>query len=152
MVIRMPIPKAMRKRLSWCTVMGILTIVLGSFLIAYPLATATITTLLLGWALILVGIAQFIFALHSEFAGRFLAKAFLSILYCITGLALALFPFGGVAALTAMLGTLLIVHAGLMTITAFRARVPHFRFAPTYRRIVVSQQTTFRARRRLSLS
>ena len=38
--------------------MGILSAVLGLFLIAYPLATATITTILLGWTLIFVGIAQ----------------------------------------------------------------------------------------------
>ena len=119
---RILIPGAIRKSLLWSLVTGILTIVLGAFLIAYPFTTAAITTLLLGWILILVGIAQFVFALHSELVGGFFAKAFLGVLYSITGLALVLFPFGGVAALTAMLGTLLIVHAGLTTITAFQAR------------------------------
>ena len=119
---RMPIPSAIRNRLLRCIATGVLTTVLGAFLTAYPLVTATITTLLLGWALIFVGIFQFVVALNSESVGRFFVRAALGILYGITGLALALFPFGGVAAITAMLGTVLAVHAGLATITAFQSR------------------------------
>jgi len=118
----MPIPSAIGNRLLRCIAIGVLTIVLGAFLIAYPLVTATITTLLLGWALIFVGIFQFVVALNSDSVGRFFVKAVLGILYGITGLALALFPFSGVTAITAMLGTLLVVHAGLASITAFQSR------------------------------
>jgi len=102
--------------------MGVITAVLGGFLIAYPLATATITTLLLGWVLIFVGIAQFVFALHSQTAGNFFLKLLLGALYGITGIALAFFPLEGVAALTGLLGTLLLVQAGLLTATAFQVR------------------------------
>ena len=78
--------------------MGILSALLGVFLIAYPLATATITTLLLGWVLIFVGIAQFIFALHSQTVGKFFLKVLLGAIYLVTGVALAFFPIAGVAA------------------------------------------------------
>jgi uncharacterized membrane protein HdeD (DUF308 family) len=60
-----------KKRSAWSMFMGVVTAALGVFLIAYPLATATITTVLLGWSLIFVGIAQFVFALHSQTAGSF---------------------------------------------------------------------------------
>ena len=100
--------------------MGVITAVLGAFLIAYPLATATITTLLLGWVLIFVGIAQFVFALHSQTVGNFFLKVLFGVLYGITGVALAFFPFEGVEALTGLLGTLLLVQAGLAT--AFQVR------------------------------
>ena len=111
-----------KKRSGWSIVMGILTALLGVFLIAYPLATATITTLLFGLVLILVGIAEFVFALHSQTAGKFFSKALLGVLYGITGVALAFFPMAGVAALTALLGTLLLIYAGAATATAFQLR------------------------------
>jgi uncharacterized membrane protein HdeD (DUF308 family) len=102
--------------------MGVLTAALGVFLIAYPLATAAITTVLLGWVLIFVGIAEFLFALHSQTVGKFFLKVLLGLLYGFAGIALAFFPIAGVAVLTAFLGTLLLVYAGVETATAFQLR------------------------------
>jgi uncharacterized membrane protein HdeD (DUF308 family) len=111
-----------KKRSGWSVFMGVLTAALGVFLIAYPLATATITTVLLGWVLIFVGIAEFVFALHSQTVGNFFLKILLGVLYGVTGIALAFFPFEGAAALTGLLGTLLLIQAGLLTATAFRVK------------------------------
>jgi uncharacterized membrane protein HdeD (DUF308 family) len=111
-----------KKRSAWSIFMGVVTAALGVFLIVYPLATATITTVLLGWALIFVAIAQFVFALHSQTVGNFFLKVFLSVLYGICGIALAFFPIAGVAALTGVLGTLLLIQAGLQTAAAFQLR------------------------------
>jgi uncharacterized membrane protein HdeD (DUF308 family) len=111
-----------KKRSAWSIFMGVLTAALGVFLIVYPLATATITTILLGWVLIFVGIAQFVFALQSQTAGNFFLKVLLSALYGICGIALAFFPIAGVAALTGVLGTLLLIQAGLQTAAAFQLK------------------------------
>jgi uncharacterized membrane protein HdeD (DUF308 family) len=111
-----------KKRSGWSIFMGVLSAILGLFLIAYPLATATITTVLLGWTLIFVGVAQFVFALHSQTPGNFFLKLLAGLLYGITGVALAFAPFAGVEALTALLGTLLLVQAGLATVTALQIR------------------------------
>jgi uncharacterized membrane protein HdeD (DUF308 family) len=111
-----------KNRSGWSIFMGVLTAALGLFLIVYPLATATITTLLLGWVMIFVGIAQFFFALHSQTVGNFFLKILLGALYGITGVALAFFPFEGVEALTGLLGTLLLVQAGLLTVSAFQVK------------------------------
>jgi uncharacterized membrane protein HdeD (DUF308 family) len=111
-----------KKRSGWSIFMGVLSAVLGLFLIAYPMATATITTVVLGWTLIFVGVAQFVFALHSQTPGNFLLKLIGGVLYGITGVALAFAPVAGVEALTALLGTLLLVQAGLATVTAFQIR------------------------------
>src|SRR5262249_23275623 len=100
----------LKKRSTWSILMGILTALLGGFLIAYPLATATVTTVLLGWVLIFVAIAEFVFALHSPSVGKFFLKVFLGLLYGIVGVALAFYPFSGVAALTVFIGTLLLVY------------------------------------------
>jgi uncharacterized membrane protein HdeD (DUF308 family) len=111
-----------RKRSGWSIFMGVLSATLGLFLIAYPMATATITTVLLGWTLIFVGVAQFVFALRSQTPGNFFLKILAGALYGITGIALAFAPMAGVEALTALLGTLLLVQAGLATVTAFQIR------------------------------
>ena len=111
-----------KKRSAWSIFMGVLTAVLGIFLIAYPLITATITTLLLGCVLILVGVAQFVIALHSQTIGNFVLRVLLGVLVAITGVVLAFFPFLGVAALTVTLGILLLVQAGLLTATAIELR------------------------------
>jgi len=111
-----------KKRSVWSMAMGVLTAVLGVFLILYPFATAMITTVLLGWVLILVGIAQFIFALHTQTIGNFLLKILLGILYAIAGIALAFLPIEGVIVLTGVLGTLLLIQAGLLTVNAFQMK------------------------------
>lgn len=111
-----------KKRSGWSIFMGVISAILGVFLIAYPLATATITTLVLGWTLILVGIALFVFALHSQTPGNFFLKILSGVLFGITGVALAFFPIAGVEVLTGVLGTLLLVQAVLATITAFQMR------------------------------
>ena len=102
--------------------MGVLTALLGVFLIAYPLATATIATLLFGWVLIFVGIAQFVFALHSQTIGRFFLKVLLGVLYAIAGVVLVFFPIAGVAVLTVVLGSLLLVYGGVVAAVAFQLR------------------------------
>ena len=114
-----------KKHSGWSMLMGILTALLGLFLIAYPLATATITTLLLSWILIFVAITQFVFALHSETVGRFFWKVILAVLYGFAGVVLAFFPIAGVAALTVVLGTLLLIYAGVATAMALEARPIH---------------------------
>jgi len=111
-----------KKRSTWSILMGILTAVLGVFLIAYPLATAAITTVLLGWVLIFVGIAQFVFALHSQTVGNFFLKVLLGVLYGIIGVVLAFFPLAGVAALTVFIGTLLLVYGVVALVAAFQLR------------------------------
>lgn len=111
-----------KKRSTWSILMGVLTVLLGVFLIAYPLAAAAITTLLLGWVLIFVGIAQFVFALHSQTVGNFFLKVFLGVLYGVAGVALAFFPLAGVAALTVILGSLLVVYGIGAAVAAFEMR------------------------------
>jgi uncharacterized membrane protein HdeD (DUF308 family) len=111
-----------KKRSAWSIAMGVLTAVLGVFLILYPFATAMITTVLLGWILVLVGVAQFVFALHTQTVGSFFLKLLLGILYVVAGIALAFLPLEGVMVLTGVLGTLLLVQAGLLTVTAFQMK------------------------------
>jgi uncharacterized membrane protein HdeD (DUF308 family) len=112
----------LKKRSTWSILMGVLTAILGVFLIIYPLATATVTTLLLGWVLIFVAIAQIVFALHSQTIGNFFLKVLLAVIYGIAGVALAFFPIAGVAALTVVLGSLLCAYGVVAIVGAFQMR------------------------------
>lgn len=111
-----------KKRSGWSIFMGVLTALLGVFLIAYPLATATITTVLFGCVLVLVAAAEFVFAFHSQTVGNFFLKVLLGVLYAIAGIVMVFFPIAGVAALTVLLGILLLVYAGAVAAIAFRLR------------------------------
>jgi len=111
-----------QKRSAWNVFMGIVTAALGAFLIIYPLATGTITTVLIGWALILGAVTEFMGALQSQKAGQFFWQILLSVAYGISGVLLAFFPIAGVAALTGVVGTLLLVQAVLVTVTAFQVK------------------------------
>ena len=111
-----------KKRAGWSIFMGVVTAILGGFLIAYPLATATITTFLFGSVLILVGVAELVFALHSQTVGNFFLKVLLGVLYGIAGIILAFFPIAGVAALTVIVGTLLLAYGITAVVAGFRLR------------------------------
>ena len=109
-----------KKGSVWGIFMGFVMAALGALLIAYHLATAVITTVLMGWTLAVVGIAQFVFALQSQTPGKWLMKVLEGALCSVCGVSLALFPIKGAAALTAVLGTLLLVQAVLLTTSAFQ--------------------------------
>ena len=95
---------------------------LGLFLIVYPFAAGAITTVVLGWAMIFVGIAQFIFALDSQTAGAFFWKVALSLVFGIGGIVVVAAPLQGLAALTGIVGAVLLLQAVLLAVTAFQLR------------------------------
>jgi uncharacterized membrane protein HdeD (DUF308 family) len=111
-----------KRRSTWTIIMGIVIALLGLLLVAHPFATAVGMTVLLGWVMVLVGIAQFVFALHSGSAGKFFLKALFAVLFVLAGIALAFFPVAGAAWLTVMLGVFLLVEAGVLMVTAFHMR------------------------------
>jgi uncharacterized membrane protein HdeD (DUF308 family) len=103
--------------------MGLVTTVIGIFMILYPFATATATTIFFGWSLLIAAVANVVFAFSAPGAGPFLVKVLLAILYGVAGLALVLNPALGVLALTLALGTMLIVQAGIELAVAIAYRV-----------------------------
>ncbi|MGB6193649.1 MAG: HdeD family acid-resistance protein [Terracidiphilus sp.] len=111
-----------KRHSTWTIIMGIVIVLLGIVLVAHPFAAALTMTVLLGWVLAVVGIAQFVFALHSGSAGKFFLKALSALLFVVAGLGLAFFPASGLATLTALLGVFLVVEAGVLIVTAFHMR------------------------------
>jgi uncharacterized membrane protein HdeD (DUF308 family) len=93
-----------KSRAGWGIVLGIVTAVLGLLLIAYPLFAATVATMFIGAALILVGIFEIVQALRVSTVGAFFARLLLGVVYGFGGVVLLSYPLRGVAVLTAVLG------------------------------------------------
>ncbi len=111
--------KEIARRARWSVFMGVLTTAIGVVMIIHPFATAAVSTLFLGWALIIAAGAQFVFAFTSQTGGNFFLKLLLGVLYGIAGIALAFFPLAGVVTLTALLGAMLVFEAVVETVIAF---------------------------------
>jgi len=111
--------KEISKQAGWSLFMGVLTAAIGIAMIVYPMATATVSTLFFGWALIFAGAAQVVFALSSQSAGPFFLKLLVGLLYGVAGISLVAFPPAGVVTLTAAIGIMLLAEAVIEMILAF---------------------------------
>jgi uncharacterized membrane protein HdeD (DUF308 family) len=107
------------KQAGWSLFMGVLTAAIGIAMIIYPIATATVSALFFGWALVFAGLAQVVFAFSSQSVGNFFLKLLLGILYGIAGVALIAFLPAGVLTLTAIIGIMLIAEAAIELGLAF---------------------------------
>ena len=111
-----------KSRAGWAIFLGILTAVLGLLLIAYPLFTATMTTILIASILLLVGVLELVEALRVHTAGAFFSRLLLGLVYGFAGLVLLLYPLRGVAVLTVVLGVMLLFEAGFTAVLAFQVK------------------------------
>lgn len=106
----------------WGIVLGVLTALLGVFLIARPLFAGTVTTMFIGWALIVVGIFEIVQAFRGNSVGNFFARLLLGLVFGYAGVLLLLHPLWGVAVLTVLLGTILLFEAGATAVWAFQVK------------------------------
>lgn len=111
-----------KSRTGWGIFLGIVLVALGFVMMAYPLATATVTTFVFGCILVVVGVVDIVLALRSHTAGNFFLRLLLGIVYGLAGILLLLFPLWGVAVLTVVLGVMLLFEAGLAAVLAFQMR------------------------------
>jgi len=111
-----------KRNAGWGIVLGILTAVLGLLLIGFPLFTATVTTMVIGWILIVTGIFEVVQALRANNVGTFFARLLLGLVYGFGGVMLLLYPLTGVAMLTMLLGVVLLFEAGATTVLAFQVK------------------------------
>ena len=94
-------------------VMGVATAVLGLFLLAYPLMAGRLPMGLLGWVLILAGVAQLVFAIYSQTLWSFALLALRSVLLGGAGGCLVYFHLEEMETLTALLLAMLLAGAGV---------------------------------------
>ncbi|HEX3642939.1 MAG TPA: DUF308 domain-containing protein [Ktedonobacteraceae bacterium] len=111
-----------KSRAGWGMFLGFLIAGLGLVLLAYPLVTATLTTLFFGCILVVVGVAEVVAALRAHTAGTVFVRLLLGVAFCLGGLFLLFSPLAGLAVLTVGLGAMLLVEAVLTSVLAFQMR------------------------------
>jgi uncharacterized membrane protein HdeD (DUF308 family) len=107
---------------GWLLALGILMIVLGVLAIAAPKPATLAVQFLLGWILVVGGIAEGIHAFMAQGWRGFLFELLSAILYLVVGVLLLTNPIGGALALTIVLAVFLIVEGIFKILMAFRVR------------------------------
>lgn len=113
--------RASSKRLFW---VGLALVVLGFAAIVFPMISTLVTTLMVGWALLISGGFMLVglFSIHGT--GPFFGAALFSLLSIAAGIFLLFNPLAGAVALTLLLGVIFVVHGAFEISFGFEMR-PH---------------------------
>lgn len=114
--------ETLSKNWGWLLALGILMVILGVLVIGAPGVTGIAVGLLLGWILMIGGIAHGVHAFMAQGWRGFLFELLSGILYLVVGVMLVADPLGGVLALTVLLAVFLVVEGIFKIITALRSR------------------------------
>jgi uncharacterized membrane protein HdeD (DUF308 family) len=111
----MDIIKAMvaKEASGWSIGWAIVLILLGVAAIASPVVTTLAAVVVIGWIVILSGIAHLFSAFGSGGIGRALWAVFVGVVYLAVGIAIQSHPLWGVATLTWMILTVFVAEGGL---------------------------------------
>ena len=89
-----------RQSVGWSIGLGVLLVVIGLLASAAPVVAGVAVTALIGWALLLGGIAHFVFAYHLRHAGGLVWEVLVGLVYVVMGVYLFLHPLAGLVTLT----------------------------------------------------
>jgi len=111
-----------KKTAGWSVALSILMIVAGILAIILPPASGIAVTLLVGWLMVLFGVAHLVYAWYARGGGGLWWGILLGILYIVTGGYLLLNPVVGLASLTLVLGAYLLMESILEFVLSYRLR------------------------------
>ena len=114
--------EALSRNWGWLLALGILMIILGVFAIGAPVVATIAFQVVLGWLLVIGGIAEAIHAFMAQNWRGFLFELLSAILYIVVGALLLFNPLLGAAALTLLLAVFLVVEGIFKIIMALRVR------------------------------
>src|SRR5438067_7517342 len=104
-------------------VWGILMLICGFLAIALPLASGIGIALVIGWLVLISGIWHLLFGFRSgSGVGGVIWQILLAIVYGAAGLMITLYPLAGLAWLTLVLATFLLIEAALESVLYFNTR------------------------------
>src|SRR5438552_9317036 len=104
-------------------VWGILMLICGLLAITIPLASGIGVAIVIGWLLLISGVWHLLFGFRSgSGVGGFLWQLLLAIVYGAAGLMILLYPLAGLAWLTLVLATFLLIEAALDFVLYFNLR------------------------------
>ena len=114
--------EALSRNWGWLLALGILMIILGVVAMAAPVVATIAVQVMLGWLLVISGIAEGIHAFMVKEWRGFLLELLSAVLYLGVGLLLLVDPLKGALALTLVLAVFLLVEGIFKIITALRVR------------------------------
>jgi uncharacterized membrane protein HdeD (DUF308 family) len=102
---------------------GILMLICGFLAITIPLASGIGVAIVIGWLLLISGVWHLLFGFRAGSGiGGFLWQLLLAIVYGAAGLMITLYPLAGLAWLTLVLATFLLIEAVLEFVLYFNIR------------------------------
>jgi uncharacterized membrane protein HdeD (DUF308 family) len=114
--------QALSRNWGWLLAVGILMIILGVIAIGAPVVATIAVQVMLGWLLVIGGLAEGIHAFMAQGWRGFLLELLSAILYLAVGILLLVNPVEGALALTVVLAVFLIVEGIFKIIMALRVR------------------------------
>jgi LPXTG-motif cell wall-anchored protein len=104
---------------GWFIALGVVLVILGLVALWNVVDASLITTIIIGWLLVIAGVATFIGAFTTNVGlGWRILQIVLGILYVIVGFDLVADPLSGAIAVTVVIGALLIAD-GIFRLVAF---------------------------------
>ena len=122
----LPSEDQIRGRWKWFVGFGVILAILGLIALWNVVDATLVTTIFVGWLLLLGGIAQVIgaFATSGSVGGRALMGV-LGVLYVVVGFNIIADPLAGAIALTIVIAAVLIVEGIFRLFNAFSETTPH---------------------------
>jgi len=111
-----------KKNAGWLIVLGVVTVIAGFFALVMPWASGVGVALFVGFALVVGGVARLIGAFSAGSFGRGTLAFIGGALTLLAGVIMVARPGSGLAALTLMLGSYLIVDGIFGAVLAFQVR------------------------------
>lgn len=111
-----------REKHGWFIGLGVVFMVLGVLSLFLPFIASLVTTLVLGWLLLLGGIFQGIHAVQNRRWGGSGWATASAVLYVVAGILLVAFPITGTLTLTLVLAALFLSQGILKIVRAFQHR------------------------------
>jgi uncharacterized membrane protein HdeD (DUF308 family) len=114
--------EALSRNWGWLLALGILMIILGVIAVGAPVVATIAVQFMLGWLLVISGIAEGVHAFMAQGWRGFLFELLSALLYLAVGILLLVNPLEGALALTIVLAVFLIVEGVFKIIMALRVR------------------------------
>jgi uncharacterized membrane protein HdeD (DUF308 family) len=109
---------------GWLLVLGIALIVLGAFVLAHAVLATLVSTLLIGWLLVIGGVIEVVHSFGVRKWSGFLLELLLAILYVVAGFIILSAPAGSALMLTLVIAAYLLVGGIFRVISAISLRFP----------------------------
>ena len=114
---------------GWCLALGVFLIVLGIIACGMAVATTLLSTLVLGWILLIAGAGLGVLSFLTGKWSGFLLTMAAGILSIVAGIEFVSYPLSGAAAINIIIGTMLLVAGTFRLLSSIVMRFPNWGWA-----------------------